>query len=84
MVILVHITLYCYTCTCMQEKATPVYVAAANGNVEVLSALIRSGADLNSANVVSIAIVPIVTCCLYYTACCIVIQMLGQVQKCDI
>ena len=38
----------------MQNKFTPVFVAAANGHAGVLSALISTGADFNAANVVSI------------------------------
>ena len=51
----VHITLcFCYlTCTCMQDKMTPVFMAAQNGHVEALSLLISAGADVNLARKVS-------------------------------
>ena len=34
----------------MQDKCTPVIVAAQNGHVGVLSVLCNAGADLNAAN----------------------------------
>ena len=37
----------------MQNKTTPVYVAAQEGHVEALSVLISAGADLNAADKVS-------------------------------
>ena len=39
--------------TLVQDKATPVYIAAENGHVEALSILISAGADFNAANKVS-------------------------------
>ena len=56
----------------MQENVTPVYRAAAVGQVRALKALIRAGADLNAANMVSIECVTFYIC-LYYTVCCSVI-----------
>ena len=44
----------CYlACTCIQDNATPVYMAAKNGHVGALKALISAGAELNTADVVS-------------------------------
>ena len=37
----------------IQDKFTPVYVAAQEGHVEALSLLISAGADINAANKVS-------------------------------
>ena len=37
----------------MQDKFTPVFVAAQQGHVEALSVLISAGADFNAANKVS-------------------------------
>ena len=48
--LLVHI------CYLIQDKKTPVYVAAQNGHVEALSILISSGADFNAADKVSYSI----------------------------
>ena len=45
----------CYlTCTCIQDKCTPVSTAAENGHIGALKALISAGAELNAADVVSI------------------------------
>ena len=60
----------------MQENTTPVYRAAAVGQVRALKALIRAGADLNAANVVSIECVTF----LYYTVCCSVIWNNSNVE----
>ena len=38
----------------MQNKITPVYVAASHGQVGALRVLIRAGANINAANLVSI------------------------------
>ena len=46
---------------------TPVYVAALQGHVGALKALISAGAELNTATVVSIECVNFYTYCLYYT-----------------
>ena len=44
----------CYlTCTCIQNGATPVYMAAKNGHFGALKVLISAGAELNAADVVS-------------------------------
>ena len=56
--LLVHSTLcmccYYLTCTCIQNGATPVYIAAQQGQVGTLKALISAGANINTATVVSI------------------------------
>ena len=71
---------YCYlTCTCIQGGATPVYIAARTGQVAALKALISAGAELNTADMVSIECVDFYTYCLYYTT--FVIQIRGKVQK---
>ena len=57
----------------MQDKITPVYVAASYGQVGALKVLISAGANFNTANVVSIEF------CLYYTI--FGIQIRGKVQK---
>ena len=52
--LLVHIV--CYTVVLLlsvQDKATPVYIAAQTGHVEALSVLISAGADCNAADKVS-------------------------------
>ena len=49
---ILYVTLL-YCCYLIQDKATPVYVAAQNGHVEALSVLISSGADCNAADKVS-------------------------------
>ena len=41
----------------MQDKRTPVFIAAQKGQVGALRTLIGAGADLNAANVVSICCV---------------------------
>ena len=46
-----YVMLYC--CYLIQDKTTPVYVAAENGHVEAVSVLISAGADFNAANMVS-------------------------------
>ena len=70
----------CYlTCTCVQNGATPVYIAAQKGHVGALKALISAGANFNAANVVSIECVNFFTYCLCYTA--FGIQIRGRVQK---
>ena len=57
----------CYlTCTCIQNGATPVYVAAQNGQVGTLRALISAGNKFNAANVVSTECVSLIIV-LYYT-----------------
>ena len=43
--------LYCFCL--IQDKATPVYIAAQNGHVEALSVLISADADCNAADKVS-------------------------------
>ena len=43
--------LYCYYL--IQDKTTPVYVAAQNGHVEALSLLISAGGNVNTADKVS-------------------------------
>ena len=42
-----------YCCYLIQDKITPVYVAAQEGHVEALSVLISAGADINAADKVS-------------------------------
>ena len=49
----------------MQDKITPVYVAAGQGQVGALKALISAGANFNTANVVSIECVSFVCTILY-------------------
>ena len=70
----------CYlTCTCIQDKCTPVYIAARNGHVGALKALISAGAELSTANVVS------TWQFLYIIIVCTIpqfgIQIRGKVQK---
>ena len=49
---ILYVTLL-YCCYLIQNKTTPVYIAAQTGHVEALSALISAGADFNAANNVS-------------------------------
>ena len=49
---ILYVTLL-YCCYLIQDKATPVYVAAQKGHVEALSLLISEGADINAADKVS-------------------------------
>ena len=53
---ILYVTLL-YCCYLIQNKETPVYVAAFNGHVEALSLLISAGADINAANKVSYSII---------------------------
>ena len=46
---ILYVTLL-YCCYLIQDKATPVFVAAQNGHVEALSVLISTGADVNAAS----------------------------------
>ena len=46
------ITLYCWYL--IQAEYTPVWIAAHNGNVDLLNMLIDAGGDVNIANVVSL------------------------------
>ena len=50
---ILHVTLLC-CCYLIQDKETPVYVAAFYGHVGALNVLIRAKADVNTANVVSL------------------------------
>ena len=49
---ILYVTLL-YCCYLIQDKATPVSVAAAYGHVEALSVLISAGGNVNAANKVS-------------------------------
>ena len=49
---ILYVTLL-YCCYLIQDKGTPVYVAAQNGHVEALSVLISAGGNVNAANKVS-------------------------------
>ena len=42
-----------YCCYLIQDKATPVFIAAQKGHVEALSVLISANADINAAMKVS-------------------------------
>ena len=48
---ILYVILYC--CYLIQDKVTPVLVAAQDGHVEALSVLISKGADFNAADKVS-------------------------------
>ena len=50
---ILYVTLL-YCCYLIQDKATPVWVAALNGHVGALEALIKAKADVNAADVVSL------------------------------
>ena len=49
---ILYVTLL-YCCYLIQDKVTPVFIAAQNGHVEALSVLISTGADVNAARNVS-------------------------------
>ena len=49
---ILYVTLL-YCCYLIQNKLTPVYVAAQNGHIEALSVLISAGANVNAATKVS-------------------------------
>ena len=50
---ILYVTLL-YCCYLVQNKQTPVYAAAFNGDVGALNVLIRAKADVNAATVVSL------------------------------
>ena len=50
---ILYVTLL-YSCYLIQNKQTPVWVAASNGHVGALNVLIRAKADVNVAEVVSL------------------------------
>ena len=50
---ILYVTLL-YCCYLIQDKATPVWVAALNGHVGALNVLIRAKADVNAADEVSL------------------------------
>ena len=49
---ILYVTLL-YCCYLIQDKTTPVFVAAQNGHVEALSLLISAGGNVNTADKVS-------------------------------
>ena len=49
---ILYVTLL-YCCYLIQDKTTPVFVAAEKGHIEALSVLISAGADVNTARKVS-------------------------------
>ena len=52
-----YYTVYTVDILIIQGEKTPVYVAASNGNVDMLNMLIDAGGDVNIADLVSLCTV---------------------------